>query len=129
MSALSKILRDTVSNGLAFWCPGCDRMHMVRIGEGPGPRWTYNGDAERPTFSPSILVKGRQMTAKGHADFREWLASGRAYTPPEFESVDLICHSFVCDGQIQFLGDCTHALAGQTVPIPIWPDEDKNLPF
>jgi hypothetical protein len=28
------------------------------------------------------------------------------------------CHSFLVDGQIQFLGDCTHALAGQTVPLP-----------
>ncbi len=27
-------------------------------------------------------------------------------------------HSFVVDGHIQFLGDCTHELAGQTVDIP-----------
>lgn len=25
---------------------------------------------------------------------------------------------FIRDGQIQFLGDCTHALAGKTVPLP-----------
>ena len=28
------------------------------------------------------------------------------------------CHSFIKDGQIQFLGDCTHSLAGQTVALP-----------
>jgi hypothetical protein len=33
--------------------------------------------------------------------------------------VDHRCHSFVVDGQIQFLGDCTHKLAGQTVPLPV----------
>ncbi|MGC4033677.1 MAG: hypothetical protein QM754_18485 [Tepidisphaeraceae bacterium] len=27
------------------------------------------------------------------------------------------CHSFVRDGQIEFLGDCTHELAGKTVPL------------
>ena len=27
---------------------------------------------------------------------------------------------FVVDGRIQFLGDCTHELAGQTVDIPGW---------
>lgn len=31
------------------------------------------------------------------------------------------CHSFVVDGRMQFLGDCTHALAGQMVDIPDWP--------
>jgi len=29
-----------------------------------------------------------------------------------------VCHSFVTDGRIQFLGDCTHNLAGQTVDLP-----------
>ena len=33
-----------------------------------------------------------------------------------------VCHSFVSDGQWQFLGDCTHALAGQTVPVVPIPD-------
>ncbi|MGT2429227.1 hypothetical protein ACU4HD_11865 [Cupriavidus basilensis] len=38
--------------------------------------------------------------------------------PDEFDDtskdVKKACHSFVTDGHIQFLGDCTHALAGQT---------------
>jgi hypothetical protein len=29
-----------------------------------------------------------------------------------------VCHSFVTDGRIQFLSDCTHELAGQTVDLP-----------
>ena len=32
--------------------------------------------------------------------------------------VPFVCHSFVVDGRIQFLGDCTHELACQTVDIP-----------
>jgi hypothetical protein len=28
------------------------------------------------------------------------------------------CHSFVVEGQMQFLSDCTHEMAGQIVPIP-----------
>lgn len=32
------------------------------------------------------------------------------------------CHSFVRAGMIEFLSDCTHALRGQTVSIPDWPD-------
>lgn len=34
-----------------------------------------------------------------------------------------VCHSFVRAGRIEFLGDCTHALAGQTVPLPPWPED------
>jgi len=29
-----------------------------------------------------------------------------------------VCHSYVTDGRIQFLADCTHALAGLTVDLP-----------
>lgn len=100
MAALSKVLRSLEGNGLLFRCPGCDSGHMIRHGDGPGPRWTWNGNAEKPTFQPSVKV-----TYDG-AD------AGIDGAPPA------ICHSFVTDGRIQFLGDCTHALAGQTVDLP-----------
>ena len=100
MSALSKKLRSVEGNRVMFWCPGCDGAHAVRVGEGTGPFWTWNGDADRPTFSPSVLVR---------------YAGADADKPGGCPSV---CHSFVTDGRIQFLGDCTHALAGQTVDVP-----------
>lgn len=28
-----------------------------------------------------------------------------------------VCHSFIKDGQIQYLDDCTHRLKNQTVPL------------
>lgn len=31
-----------------------------------------------------------------------------------------VCHYFLRNGQIQYLGDCTHAMRGQTVPLPAW---------
>ena len=31
--------------------------------------------------------------------------------------IDAICHSFITDGSIEFLPDCTHELAGKTVPL------------
>lgn len=104
MSALSKILRDSADGRLSFRCPGCDRWHGINVGEGTGPRWTWNGSVEKPTFTPSILVT---YPAKPDAneDFKEWRTAR-------------VCHSFVTDGRIQFLGDCTHALAGQTVDVP-----------
>lgn len=45
---------------LMFWCPGCDEAHgpIVERTAAARPLWTWNGDRERPTLSPSILVRG-----------------------------------------------------------------------
>ena len=74
-----------------FYCPGCNDSHMIN------DTWGFNGDVDKPTFTPSVFVHGHKR-----------------HEQPD--SPD--CHSFVTDGQIQFLGDSTHALAGQTVPLP-----------
>lgn len=122
MGALSTILRNSQDGGLHFYCPGCKHAHGIRVGEGHGPRWGWNGNAEKPTFTPSVLVRGirEDMDAVTQAAY-DALGPGEirgALDDPRFQSV---CHSFVTDGRIQFLGDCTHALAGQTVDLPAWP--------
>lgn len=86
----------------SFECPGCGCPHSVttkppRPGQHfPWPVWGFNGDVVRPTITPSIRV--------------QWAFNGHLSTK--------VCHSFVRSGMIEFLGDCTHALAGQTVPLP-----------
>lgn len=88
-----------------FWCPGCDLAHRVRIvledGTAPGgdPLWTWDGNLNAPTISPSILTWG----GRHGSDHR--------------------CHSFLRAGVWEFLSDCTHAMAGQSapmVPLPDW---------
>jgi hypothetical protein len=97
-----------------FWCAGCASHHAIN------PKgWTWNGDTERPTFSPSVLVRGSEFTAEGKAMHE------RGEAPPggQYPSRDTVCHSFVREGRIEYLTDSTHALAGQTVPL-----EDLDLP-
>ena len=66
MRILSKILRaDDIGGQLSFMCPGCKEVHIVKHGDGAGPRWGWNGDVEKPTFAPSILVRGKTLTDKG----------------------------------------------------------------
>jgi hypothetical protein len=72
-------------------------MPVSKPSNGDGPVWTFNGDEEKPTFSPSILVSS---------------------TSPKDGKIYIKCHSFVTDGKIQFLSDSAHALAGQTVELP-----------
>lgn len=115
MGQLSRVLRNLAGGGLGFFCPGCREMHVVWTGEGTGPRWGWNGNAEKPTFTPSVLVTGHTFTEAGEAAFDAWHAAGCPKPAPQFESQDVCCHTFVTDGRIQCLGDCTHELAGQTV--------------
>jgi hypothetical protein len=82
---------------LYLWCPGCRQLHGPRV-EGTQP-WTWNGDLDAPTLSHSIKV-----TWENHA-------TGKKH----------VCHSFMKGGTWQFLGDCTHSLAGQTVQLPRLP--------
>jgi hypothetical protein len=112
-------------NIVLFHCPGCECAHQVHVNpeknELTGASWGWNGSMDAPTFSPSIKVTGTDMTAQGRADYDAWYAAGCPKPAPEsFETQPMCCHSFVLDGNIQFLGDCTHKLANQTVPIPDW---------
>jgi hypothetical protein len=80
-----------LSNGLlAVYCPGCQCYHGMNINKSKELCWVFNGDYDKPTFSPSILVTIQP---------------------------DKICHSFIRNGNIQFLTDCAHNLAGQTLEL------------
>jgi hypothetical protein len=106
--------------GLTFLCPGCGSHHSVRVGAADGrPVWGWNGSYETPTLTPSVLVREGHYARDGeqpgncYCDFAE-----RYPEQPPMKWKCGRCHSFVTDGRIQFLGDCTHALAGQTVDLP-----------
>lgn len=99
---MAKIKRYTLDDGgynneLGFYCLGCKCKHFISdqhtnieaMGNGP---WIFNNDYENPTIKPSILV-----------------------SVPNNENIDYKCHSYITDGKIQYLNDCTHKLAGKTV--------------
>ena len=90
--------------GYSFYCLGCEGYHVVHTEPwektwvtppAPGPVWTFNGSTSRPTFGPSLLIHEHKKD------------DGTVHQPR--------CHTFIREGRIQFLGDCGHKLAGQTV--------------
>lgn len=104
-----------IDKGKSLWfeCPGCGENHGVTVAdEGvPHPCWTWNGSFEAPTLHPSVLAKG--VKSLSEAEVQAYLDTGKLPQPAPY-----VCHSWVKDGMIQFLDDCTHALAGQTVVLP-----------
>lgn len=91
--------------GYLVRCPACDaadrgsvHQFSVRMNDG-SPGWSFNGDFESPTFLPSMCATARQA------------------------GVEHRCHSFVRDGRIEYLSDCTHAMAGNTIDLPDFEDQ------
>jgi hypothetical protein len=94
MSTVSKVLRSfdhgPGDRGFAHYCLPCGGAHRIWT-EGK-LIWTFNGNVDAPTFSPSLKHTRR------------------------FGGVFMrICHYFIEDGLIKYQADCTHELAGQTV--------------
>lgn len=98
---LMTIAREGQTVGYAFFCPGCEEVHAYyTVNWRNNPVWAFNGNLEKPTFTPSLL-------------FQE---------PPTKR-----CHLFMTGGVIQFLADSSHKLAGQSVEIPEWPHKTSFL--
>ena len=66
------------------WCPACEVEHPLP------DTWTFNGDVDKPTFSPS---------------FRQTLV---AKPPLHGEENMRVCHYIVTEGRIQFCPDSWH---------------------
>lgn len=96
--------------GYSHWCPACEEMHAFAVDEpfSNGARWTFDGNLDAPTFSPSMHIKTGRFADPNYRDPDGDLSS--------------VCHYFLRAGQIQYLGDCTHALKGQTVALPELPE-------
>lgn len=102
---------------IAFECPGCGMTHALRIRAltDKRPSWIYTGTLDAPTLSPSILSRfSRWIPSAEDPDILDKIHRGEI----KQTRVDEVCHSFVRNGRIQFLNDCTHALKGQTVDLP-----------
>lgn len=88
-----------------LYTPGPIYCRMIPIDNGGiqvGPKWTWNRDVFKPTLRPSILSN------------------------TVIDGKDIRCHSFITDGNIEFLSDCTHELAGKTLPLEDIEDDTQS---
>lgn len=92
MAKIRKVQRSENTWQYLFICPGCNCEHAF------DERWQFNQDFEKPTISPSFLQRG----FLGFKNEKKFYGT---------------CHSFIKDGEIQFLSDCSHDLKNQTVDL------------
>ena len=91
--ALSKKLRQSTPDLLMHWCPACRARHGINI--------------NTPNMQGAV-----------------WQWDGNKESPTFGPSINIAgrCHYFIRGGQIEFCADSAHDLAGQTVPLPDWPE-------
>jgi hypothetical protein len=97
MAKIKKIVVEYYS----FYCPGCKHQHSYPVNS-DGTGWTFNGNMELPSFTPSLLNQLKVQNEK----------------TGEYDIVKSRCHLYVTNGKIQYCNDCTHEFAGQTIDIP-----------
>lgn len=90
-------VNENIHDGKKYWrtqyhymCKGCGYDHCFALKQ-DGGNHEFDMNLDRPTVSPSLVQN---------------------FTPGK------MCHSFIRDGFIQYLSDCTHHLAGQTIELP-----------
>lgn len=159
------------------WCPGCDNLHPFTVEAPPGPdgdrlnsgtTWDWDGDLERPTFSPSLLVHtsvhlcehtywvcpaeddpdpgaecgdrahlvgyrlpdGQAIAPKVWEPVPEGAVRARVHESPHTDPTWGPCHSFLRNGEWEFLSDSAHSLAGTRHPmVPLkgtWAGKDED---
>ncbi len=93
MAKIRRVQRSETEWQYHFVCPACNCEHAFDDG------WSFNHDYDKPTISPSFLQQG---------------FLGFNNEKPMYGT----CHSFIKNGMIQYLGDCTHEMKNKTVELP-----------
>lgn len=114
MGALSKKLRnfgtaDGTKAGIGHWCPGCESAHVIYTKNPGGPTWTWDGNVDAPTCTPSVRC------------FTRFDEDGK---PLPDNGERTLCHYVLTAGVINYCGDCGyHGLSNQQVPLPDFSDD------
>lgn len=113
MGQVSSKLRR-VSGGYAHWCPGCEEVHRLP------DSWKFDGNLENPTFAPSFKHEGLEIVKVNGVWTGEWVRD------PGGSTVPFICHYILTAGVLNYCGDCTHGLKGQSIPLPELPEHLRD---
>lgn len=79
--------------------------------------WTWNGDTERPTLKPSVLTQSGCFDVNHRLGNSCWCIYNKEHPNENVPFNCFRCHSWINEGQVLFLSDCTHELKNQTLDL------------
>ena len=79
-----------------FYCPGCNCYHWFTV-----PKWTWNGNFEKPTVSPSIITSPHDPRIK--------------------------CHLQIICGELKYFTDSRHYLSGISISMVDLEEMEEKL--
>jgi hypothetical protein len=86
-----------------MYCPACDTIHS--FGD-----WGFNGDYDdKPNVEGSL---------KTHPKY---------FPDHPNHGKDILCHLHIRNGQIIYLGDCTHSMVNTTIDLPEFPQDKYKI--
>lgn len=109
MGQISSYLRRA-EDAYIHWCPGCEEAHRLP------DSWQFNGNIQSPTFTPSFKHSGIKKVVINGEWTGEWVYDNKG------DPIPYICHYVLTNGILNFCVDCTHSLAGKSIPLPVLPE-------
>lgn len=103
-------LYDEEKGTYFFKCPA-GHIHYIntKVPNHMNAQWNFNGNIDKPTFTPSIDEKSGYHVAECSEEDRKYYQE---------ENLGYKCHFVITDGYIQFCGDCSHDLKNTTIELP-----------
>jgi hypothetical protein len=95
----AKLVKYETEGGSTYiyhYCVPCKHCHQYQV-----PRWTFNGNIEAPSFSPSM----------------------REFYRAKDGGEKTLCHYFLTDGIMKYCGDSPHDMAGKEMPLADIPED------
>jgi len=84
--------------------------------------WQFDGNVDKPTFSPSFKHEGMKTIRDDKGRWTgEWEYDSHGKPMRE------ICHYILTNGILHYCTDCTHSMAGQSIPmaeLPPWHQDE-----
>lgn len=85
-------------------------MHQIPMS------WTFDGNVEKPTFTPSVRIGGKQAIIVNGRWTGEWKRDAQG------NALNYCCHYNLVRGELDYCPDCTHSMANTKVPLPPIPE-------
>lgn len=125
---LRGVLRTVEGDRVGFYCAGCKEIHIIPVTPQQNEAsWGFDGDYDKPTFNPSVLIR------TGHYALRSFKPGDSCWCTYNAENPNdpapftcTVCHTIITHGMVHYLADCTHALAGQTLPLTAEPSDGQT---